>query len=99
MPKQHINFISFTPQMHTFIPINHHNQPLTQNITSPHNPPNHYPHLIQKSYPPFQFYQPTPTPIHPISPLSKIFSITHHQPKIFKQTPIFPHLKTYLLFQ
>ena len=32
-------------------------------------------------------------PIHPMSPLSKIFWMRHEEPKIFKQTAMFADLK------
>ena len=97
--KEDIKFISLSAQMHSLIAMNEDNQRLTENITWADNRANDYADLIEKSYGGFELYQRTGTPIHPMSPLSKIFWMRHEEPKIFKQTAMFADLKTYVLFQ
>ena len=97
--KEDIKFISLSAQMHSLIAMNADNQRLTENITWADNRANDYADLIEKSYGGFELYQRTGTPIHPMSPLSKIFWMRHEKPEIFKQTAMFADLKTYVLFQ
>ena len=39
------------------------------------------------------------TPLHPMSPLSKIFWMKHEQPAIYNQTAKFADIKTYIFYQ
>ena len=91
--KEDIKFISLSAQMHSLIAMNADNQRLTENITWADNRANDYADLIEKSYDGFELYQRTGTPIHPMSPLSKIFWMRHEEPEIFKQTAMFADLK------
>ena len=58
-----------------------------------------YAELINKEHQGSDIYQRTGTPIHPMSPLSKIFWMKHEQSDIYKQTAMFADIKTYIFYQ
>ncbi|MDG6208374.1 FGGY family carbohydrate kinase, partial [Vibrio sp. NO3-D2] len=58
-----------------------------------------YADQINQQHDGFNIYRRTGTPIHPMSPLSKIFWMKHEQPDIFNHTALFADIKTYILYQ
>ncbi|MCH4340435.1 gluconokinase [Staphylococcus haemolyticus] len=97
--KEDIKLISFSAQMHSLIALDAQHHRLTESITWADNRASKYAELINKEYYGSDIYQRTGTPIHPMSPLSKIFWMKHEQSDIYKQTAMFADIKTYIFYQ
>lgn len=97
--KENIKFIAFSAQMHSLIAMDAQNERLTETITWADNRASHYAHLIQSEHQGLEIYKRTGTPIHPMSPLSKIFWMKYEQPDIYRQTAQFVDIKTYIFYQ
>ena len=97
--KKDIKLISFSAQMHSLVAMDAQNKRLTENITWADNRSSRYADLIENEYNGFEIYQRTGTPLHPMSPLSKIFWMKHEQPAIYNQTAKFADIKTYIFYQ
>ncbi|QRJ66934.1 gluconokinase [Staphylococcus saccharolyticus] len=97
--KEDIKLISFSAQMHSLVAMDAQYQRLTENITWADNRANRFANLIENEHNGFELYQRTGTPIHPMSPLSKVFWMKHEEPEIFKQTSMFADIKTYIFYQ
>lgn len=68
-----IKFVSFSAQMHSLIAMDQQHQRLTNNITWADNRAAKYATVINEVHDGNAIYQRTGTPIHPMSPLVKIF--------------------------
>ncbi|MCI2747919.1 gluconokinase [Staphylococcus warneri] len=97
--KEDIKLISFSAQMHSLVAMDEQHQRLTENITWADNRASKYADQINQQHDGFNIYRRTGTPIHPMSPLSKIFWMKHEQPDIFNRTAMFADIKTYILYQ
>ena len=97
--KDDIKLISFSAQMHSLIAMDAQHKRLTENLTWADNRASKYADLINREHNGFDIYQRTGTPIHPMSPLSKIFWMQHEQQNTFKQTAKFVDIKTYIFYQ
>ncbi|MGS5450039.1 gluconokinase [Staphylococcus aureus] len=97
--KEDIKLISFSAQMHSLIALDAEHHRLTESITWAGNRASKYAELINKEHQGSDIYQRTGTPIHPMSPLSKIFWMKHEQSDIYKQTAMFADIKTYIFYQ
>ncbi len=97
--KEDIKLISFSAQMHSLIALDAEHHRLTESITWGDNRASKYAELINKEHQGSDIYQRTGTPIHPMSPLSKIFWMKHEQSDIYKQTAMFADIKTYIFYQ
>lgn len=97
--KEDIKLISFSAQMHSLVAMDEQHQRLTENITWADNRASKYADRINQQHDGFNIYRKTGTPIHPMSPLSKIFWMKHEQPDIFNRTAMFADIKTYILYQ
>ncbi|MBG3868895.1 gluconokinase [Staphylococcus haemolyticus] len=97
--KEDIKLISFSAQMHSLIALDAEHHRLTESITWADNRASKYAELINKEHQGSDIYQRTGTPIHPMSPLSKIFWMKHEQSDIYKQTAMFADIKTYIFYQ
>ncbi|NQD99438.1 FGGY family carbohydrate kinase, partial [Staphylococcus xylosus] len=97
--KKDVKLISFSAQMHSLIAMDASNQRLTENLTWADNRASKYAEEIKNSHNGDAIYQRTGTPIHPMSPLSKIFWMKHEQQEIYNQTAIFADIKTYIFYQ
>ena len=97
--KEDIKLISFSAQMHSLIALDTQHHRLTESITWADNRASKYAELINKEHQGSDIYQRTGTPIHPMSPLSKIFWMKHEQSDIYKQTAMFADIITYIFYQ
>ena len=79
--------------MHSLIALDTQHHRLTESITWADNRASKYAELINKEHQGSDIYQRTGTPIHPMSPLSKIFWMKHEQSDIYKQTAMFADIK------
>ncbi|MEK5198833.1 gluconokinase [Staphylococcus sp. FSL H8-0121] len=97
--KEDIKLISFSAQMHSLVAMDENHHRLTENITWADNRASKYATLINNQYNGLDIYRRTGTPIHPMSPLSKIFWMKHEQQSTFDNTAMFADIKTYILYQ
>ncbi|MCM3322303.1 gluconokinase [Cytobacillus kochii] len=89
-------FISFSSAMHSLIAIDEHDQPLTPCITWADNRSESWAHKIKDEWGGHEIYKRTGTPIHPMSPLSKITWITNERPEIAQRTKKYIGIKEYI---
>ncbi|MCA1026546.1 gluconokinase [Cytobacillus kochii] len=89
-------FISFSSAMHSLIAIDENDQPLTPCITWADNRSESWAHKIKDEWGGHEIYKRTGTPIHPMSPLSKITWITNERPEIAQRTKKYIGIKEYI---
>ncbi|MDK9864810.1 gluconokinase [Staphylococcus sp. IPLA37010] len=97
--KEDLKLISFSAQMHSLIAMDASNQRLTENLTWADNRASQYAEQIKNEHNGNEIYQRTGTPIHPMSPLAKIFWMKDEQQEIYNQTATFADIKTYIFYQ
>ncbi len=96
--KDDIKFVSFSAQMHSLIAMDQQHQRLTNNITWADNRAAKYATVINEVHDGNAIYQRTGTPIHPMSPLAKIFWMKHEWQDVFQRTAKFADIKTYIFY-
>ncbi|MBH5319457.1 gluconokinase [Paenibacillus sp. GSMTC-2017] len=89
-------FISFSSAMHSVIAMDEDDQPLTPCITWADNRSEAWAHKIKKELNGHEVYKRTGTPIHPMSPLSKITWIVNDLPEIAAKTKKYIGIKEYI---
>ncbi|MCY7953090.1 gluconokinase [Bacillus inaquosorum] len=98
-PDKQISFISFSSAMHSVIAIDEHDQPLTPCITWADNRSEGWAHKIKEELNGHEVYKRTGTPIHPMSPLSKIAWITNERKEIASKAKKYIGIKEYIFKQ
>ncbi|GLC90042.1 gluconokinase [Lysinibacillus piscis] len=98
--SQHIEkklaFISFSSAMHSVIAVDETGQPLTPVITWADNRSEGWARKIKEELNGHAVYLRTGTPIHPMSPLSKIAWLTHEYPAIAAKAKKYISIKEYI---
>jgi gluconokinase len=94
--QKRILFISFSSAMHSVIAIDENDQPLTPVITWADNRSEGWAHKIKNELNGHEIYKRTGTPIHPMSPLSKIAWIVNERPEIAEKTKKYIGIKEYI---
>ncbi len=98
--KKHSNkkpsFISFSSAMHSVIAMDENGKPLTPCITWADNRSETWAHKIKNELDGHNVYKRTGTPIHPMSPLSKITWIVNERPEIAVNTKKYIGIKEYI---
>ncbi|MFD1173106.1 gluconokinase [Oceanobacillus picturae] len=94
-----LSFISFSSAMHSVIAMDEKNQPLTRCITWADNRSAHWAKKIKSDLNGHDVYLRTGTPIHPMSPLSKITWIQHDKPEIAQKAKKYIGIKEYVFYQ
>lgn len=94
--KEKLLFISFSSAMHSVIAIDKSDQLLTQCITWADNRSEAWARKIKEDLNGHEVYKRTGTPIHPMSPLSKIAWLVHDCPDIAKQAAKYIGIKEYI---
>ncbi|MBV7506651.1 gluconokinase [Bacillus sp. sid0103] len=95
-PQKEISFISFSSAMHSLIAMNEDDQPLTPCITWADNRSEAWTHKIKDELNGHEVYKRTGTPIHPMSPLSKITWIVNDRPEIAERAKKYIGIKEYI---
>ncbi|PPA69987.1 gluconokinase [Jeotgalibacillus proteolyticus] len=98
LPKEAISFVSFSSAMHSVIAVDEAGTPLTKSITWADNRSNEYTKQI-KAQNGHEIYLRTGTPIHPMSPLSKLAWLHGEQPDLCKKAAKFISIKEYVFFK
>jgi gluconokinase len=98
--KQHTQkkpaFLSFSSAMHSVIAMNDKDQALTPCITWADNRSEAWAHKIKNELNGHEIYKRTGTPIHPMSPLTKIAWIVHERPEIAVHVKKYIGIKEYI---
>lgn len=94
--QKKLSFISFSSAMHSLIAIDDNDQPLTPCITWADNRSEGWAHKIKDELNGHEVYKRTGTPIHPMSPLSKITWIVNDRPEIAAKTKKYIGIKEYI---
>lgn len=95
-PDKKISFISFSSAMHSVIAMDENDQPLTCCITWADNRSEAWAHKIKDELDGHEVYKRTGTPIHPMSPLSKITWIVNDHPEIATNVKKYIGIKEYI---
>ncbi|MFB7139215.1 gluconokinase [Gottfriedia sp. NPDC056225] len=95
-PQKEILFISFSSAMHSLIAMDENDQPLTACITWADNRSESWTRKINEELNGLEVYKRTGTPIHPMSPLSKITWIVNDRPEIANKAKKYIGIKEYI---
>jgi gluconokinase len=88
--------VSFSSAMHSVIAMDGEANPLTQCITWADNRSSQWAERIKRDLHGHDIYLRTGTPIHPMSPLAKIFWLRETQPELFARTARWISIKEYV---
>ncbi|MDF2902627.1 MAG: gluconate kinase [Bacillus sp. (in: firmicutes)] len=94
--QKKLSFISFSSAMHSVIAMDENDQPLTPCITWADNRSEAWAHKIKGELNGHEIYKRTGTPIHPMSPLSKITWIVNECPEIAANAKKYIGIKEYI---
>lgn len=94
-----ILFVSCSSAMHSVIAMDQHDHPLSRCITWADNRSAAWSAQLQENGVGHQIYLRTGTPIHPMSPLTKLMWLRHDEPELFQRTAKFISIKEYLFFR
>ncbi|WP_152395281.1 gluconokinase [Paenibacillus guangzhouensis] len=95
-PDKQPSFISFSSAMHSVIAMDENDHPLTPCITWADNRSEAWAHYIKNKRNGHEVYRRTGTPIHPMSPLSKITWIVNDRPEIAAKATKYIGIKEYI---
>ncbi|MDQ0220980.1 gluconokinase [Peribacillus cavernae] len=91
--------VSFSSAMHSVIAVDTYGLPLTRCITWADNRSSGWSEKILNEMDGHNIYLRTGTPIHPMSPLSKLTWLRNEQPDLFASTYKFISIKEYVFFK
>lgn len=94
-----VHFISFSAAMHSLIAMDENDEALTQCITWADNRSAMWAEEIQEVHNGHAIYKRTGTPIHSMSPLSKIMWIQNEHPEIAEKTKKYIGIKEYVFLK
>lgn len=94
-PEQ-VMFAAFSSAMHSIIAVDHDGNPLTACITWADNRSAAWASKLKKEMNGHEIYLRTGTPVHPMSPLTKLIWLREDQPEIFNRTSKFISIKEYV---
>lgn len=97
--KDELSFISFSSAMHSLIAMDKDCKPLTNSITWADNRSVAYAEQLKASDQGTQLYHRTGTPIHPMSPITKVMWLRKEHPEIFNKTDKFLGIKEYIIYK
>jgi len=97
-PEQ-VLLVSFSSAMHSVIAMDEDGQPLTRSITWADNRSAAWAEKIKRDWNGGEIYGRTGTPIHPMSPLSKLVWLRHEEQELFARADKFISIKEYVLFK
>jgi len=91
--------IGFSSAMHSLLLMDAEGHPLTRSITWADNRSKKYARMLKKSEMGQKFYEKTGTPLHPMSPLSKILWLKAEKHAIFQKAKWFIGIKEYVMWR
>nr|WP_178382432.1 gluconokinase [Paenibacillus sp. P3E] len=89
-------FLSFSSAMHSVIAVDHAGNPLTACITWADNRSAACAARLRDELGGHELYLRTGTPVHPMSPITKLMWLGEEQPELFRQTYKFISIKEYI---
>ncbi len=95
----HLQFVSFSSAMHSFIAVDKEGKLLTNSITWADTRSATHAEQIKQSEYGHLIYRRTGTPIHPMSPLSKLVWLKDEKPELFNQAAKFISIKEYVFYR
>ncbi|WP_226582063.1 gluconokinase [Halobacillus litoralis] len=98
-PDKTVSFVSFSSAMHSVIAVDENDQPLTPCITWADNRSEAWAQKIKDEWNGHEVYRRTGTPIHPMSPLSKITWMVQERPEIASKAKKYIGIKEYVFHQ
>ncbi|MGB6177975.1 gluconokinase [Carnobacterium sp.] len=90
--------VSFSSAMHSLIAMDENDKPLTRSITWADNRAAEYAEKLKKAEG-LSIYHRTGTPIHPMSPLTKLIWLREEHAELFNKAKKFIGIKEYIFFQ
>lgn len=97
--KDELGFISFSSAMHSLIAMGKDGNPLTNSITWADNRSAAYAGKLKALEQGMQLYHRTGTPIHPMSPITKVMWLRSEHPGTFNETDKFIGIKEYIIYK
>jgi gluconokinase len=94
-----VMFLSFSSAMHSVIAVDANGNPLTACITWADNRSSAAAARLKNELNGHELYLRTGTPIHPMSPITKLMWLGEEQPELFRQTYKFISIKEYVFAQ
>ncbi|WP_445486781.1 gluconokinase [Niallia sp. 03133] len=94
-----LKLVSFSSAMHSVIALDSKGTPLTRCITWADSRSADWANKIKKEFNGMEIYRRTGTPIHPMSPLSKIAWLRTDFPEVFSKTAKFIGIKEYIFYK
>lgn len=94
-----VSCISFSSAMHSVIAVDSYGTPLTKSITWADNRSAEWAEKIKNEMNGHQIYERTGTPIHPMSPLSKVVWMRHECCPLFREIHKFISIKEYVFLK
>ncbi|BFH60820.1 gluconokinase [Paenibacillus azoreducens] len=94
-PEQ-IMFVAFSSAMHSVIPVAPDGKPLMNCITWADNRSAAWTEKLKQDMNGHEIYLRTGTPVHPMSPLTKLLWLRHDRPEIFSKAGKFISIKEYV---
>lgn len=96
VPAQDILFVSFSSAMHSVIAVDRDGAPLTKCITWADNRSIGQTRRLKQELSGHELYLRTGTPIHPMSPITKLMWLREDQPEVFRKASKFISIKEYV---
>lgn len=99
LDPQNVQGVSFSSAMHSVIAVDELGKPLTKVIIWSDNRSAKWAEEIKTKWNGQAIYERTGTPIHPMSPLSKLVWLRHEEPELFQQSYKFISIKEYVFYR
>lgn len=92
-----ILFVSCSSAMHSVVPVDADGKPLMNGITWADNRSSDWARKLKTELGGHEIYLRTGTPVHPMSPISKLLWLRHEHPDLFAKASKFVSIKEYVL--
>lgn len=99
VPSDQIQGVAFSCAMHSLILLDKNHHPLTRALTWADNRAYAYADRLKHEKLGRQLYQETGTPIHPMTPLTKILWFKNERPRLYRKARWFVGLKEYIIYK
>lgn len=99
VPANKVKLVSFSSAMHSLIAVDKNGKTLTRSITWADTRAAHAARKIKEEYNGHSIYLRTGTPIHAMSPFSKLVWMKEEMPDVFKKADKFIGIKEYIFHQ
>lgn len=96
---EQVKFVSFSSAMHSLIGVDENGKPLTKCITWADNRSAQWAEKIKNDMDGHEIYRRTGTPIHPMSPLSKLVWLKNDEKELFQSVAKFISIKEYVFYR